>query len=77
MRGDPQFAKMMKDSGVNLSRTPTGLAPRKPPSSFTWHHEQGAGVMRLVPRSQHTPGSNFWKALHPNGKGGWAIWGKE
>ncbi len=32
--------------------------------------------MRLVPRSQHTPGSNNWNALHPDGKGGWAIWVK-
>jgi hypothetical protein len=76
MDGDPQLASMMQSLGVNLSRTPRGLAPRKPPSGFTWHHERAPGVMRLVPRSQHTPGSSFWNVLHPGGKGGWSIWGK-
>ncbi|MBI3771674.1 MAG: VCBS repeat-containing protein [Gammaproteobacteria bacterium] len=77
MEGDSEFASMMQNSGVNLSRTSTGLAPRKPPENFTWHHEQESGVMRLVPKEQHTPGSSFWNVLHPEGKGGWSIWGKQ
>ncbi|HDS1235307.1 TPA: RHS domain-containing protein [Pluralibacter gergoviae] len=76
MESDKQFAHMMKDLGVNLERTPTGLAPRQPPTNWTWHHELEEGVMRLVPRSQHTPGSEFWKILHPDGYGGYAVWGK-
>jgi len=54
------------------------------PAGWTWQHatiEQGggvAGVMQLVPRAQHTPGSPFWSLFHPlPGRGGgysqWAI----
>ena len=76
MESDKGFAKNMKGLGINLERTPTGLAPRKPPEGWTWHHELDEGAMRLVPRSQHTPGSEYWKVLHPDGYGGYAVWGK-
>ena len=54
----------------------------RPPAGWTWQHatiDQGggnAGVMQLVPRSQHTPGSPFWSLLHPlpGGAGGYAQW---
>ncbi len=74
---DAGFARMMQHLGVSIGRTPTGLAPRRPPSGWTWHHETGPGSMMLVPRGQHTVGSDFWKALHPGGKGGYSIWGKK
>jgi hypothetical protein len=53
-----------------------------PPAGWTWQHatiDQGggnAGVMQLVPRSQHTPGSPFWSLLHPlpGGAGGYSEW---
>jgi hypothetical protein len=34
------------------------------------------GVLQLVPRSQHTPGSPFWSLFHPlpNGGGGYVEW---
>jgi hypothetical protein len=32
------------------------------------------GVMQLVPRDQHAPGSIFQGAFHPNGQGGYAEW---
>ncbi|WP_141103687.1 RHS repeat-associated core domain-containing protein [Cobetia sp. QF-1] len=70
------FSRNMQDLGVNIERTPTGLAPRRPPSNWTWHHELNEGVMRLVPRAQHTPGSKYWKVLHPEGYGGYSKWGK-
>ncbi|WP_181457974.1 MULTISPECIES: HNH endonuclease, partial [Lonsdalea] len=76
MRSDKGFAKNMRELGVNLERTPTGLAPRTPPENWTWHHDINEGVMRLVPRTQHTPGSQYWQALHPDGYGGYAVWGK-
>ena len=76
IESDKDFAGNMKRLGVNLERTPTGLAPRKPPEGWTWHHEIDEGSMRLVPRSQHTLGSEFWKVLHPDGYGGYAVWGK-
>ena len=40
----------MNNNAVNLLIIPTSLATRKPPAGLTWHHEQCAGVMRLVPR---------------------------
>jgi len=75
MEGDSGFAQSMQDMGVSLERTPTGLAPRQPPAGWTWHHAEQPGLMQLVPRAQHTPGSIFWDTLHPNGQGGYAIWG--
>ena len=77
MEGDAAFASQMKELGVNLERTSTGLAPRTPPAGWAWHHDAAGGVMRLVPSSQHTPGSPFWDVLHPGGPGGFSIWGKE
>jgi hypothetical protein len=76
MEGDAAFASDMQGLGVNLQRTPTGLAPRTSPAEFTWHHAQEPGVMQLVPRPQHAPGTIFQDALHPNGRGGYSIWGK-
>jgi RHS repeat-associated protein len=73
---DPGAAAFMQEVGVNIERTATGLVPRTPPAGWTWHHETGAGVLRLVPRPQHTPGSAFWEVLHPGGRGGYSIWGK-
>ena len=76
MQADQQFAQAMQGARVNLQRTATGLAPRTPPAGWTWHHAQDPGVMQLVPRPQHTPGSIFWDTLHPGGQGGYSIWGK-
>jgi len=76
MEGDAKFAQTMQGAGVNLSRTPTGLAPRTSPAGWTWHHAEKPGVMQLVPRSQHAPGSIFQDALHPGGQGGFSIWGQ-
>ena len=77
MESDPQFAQQMQEAGVNMQRTPTGLAPRTSPVGWTWHHAPEPGVLQLVPRWQHTPGSIFWDTLHPGGQGGYAIWGQQ
>jgi len=61
---------------------PPPQSSTRPPADWTWQHatiEQGggqAGIMQLVPRWQHTPGSPFWPLLHPlpNGAGGYAQW---
>ncbi|PTY04248.1 hypothetical protein DB347_20335 [Opitutaceae bacterium EW11] len=73
---DESFAQAMNDIGVNLKRTPTGLAPRRSPVGWTWHHAPELGWLELVPRSQHAPGSLWQNLLHPEGKGGYSIWGK-
>ncbi len=77
MEESAQFSQMMQRLGVNLERTSTGLAPRIPPAGWTWHHAKETGVMQLVPRNQHTPGSVFWDTMHPGGKGGYSIWGQQ
>jgi hypothetical protein len=46
----------------------------RPPTGWTWHHDMGEGIMQLVPRAQHTPGSPFWGVLHPGGAGGYSTW---
>lgn len=76
IEGDAAFAGDMQSLGINLQRTPTGLAPRTSQSGWAWHHPEEPGVMQLVPRSQHQPGSVFEDALHPDGKGGYSTWGK-
>jgi RHS repeat-associated protein len=76
MEASPEFAGQMSELGVKLEPTVTGLAPRTPPPGWTWHHEVEAGLMRLVPRAQHSPGSSFWDVLHPGGRGGYSIWGQ-
>ena len=77
MEGDPEFAQGMQDLGVNVERTPTGGAPRTSPDDWTWHHAPEPGTMQLVPRSQHQPGSIFQHVLHPDGVGGYSVWGKQ
>ncbi len=76
MEPDSQFAQLMRDLGVSLKRMPTGLAPREAPCGWVWHHAVEHGTMQLVPKPQHTPGSIFWDAMHPGGRGGYAICGK-
>jgi hypothetical protein len=76
MQQEPDFAKILLEAGVILQRTKRGLASRRAPRGYTWHHADEPGVMRLVPRSQHDPGSIFQNALHPNRRGGFSLWGK-
>jgi hypothetical protein len=76
MEGEDAFAWGMKNEGVDLQRTRTGLAPRTPPAGFSWHHAEEPGVLQLVPREQHDPGSIFQDALHPDGRGGFSKWAK-
>ncbi len=55
---------------------------RNVPKGWTWEHASRStaggreGVMRLVPRVQHTPGSPFWRLLHPDpgAAGGYSQW---
>lgn len=74
--GDLNFARSMRDLGIDLERTPRRLALWKPPTDWTWHHALDPVVMQLVPRTQHTPGSIFRNTVHPGGKGGCSILGK-
>jgi hypothetical protein len=78
VESDPEFARAMRQQGIEIRRTPTGLAPRKSPDDWTWHHAEEPGVMQLIPRSQHDRGTIFQGVLHPHrrGGGGYSKWGK-
>jgi hypothetical protein len=79
IESDPEFAQNMASIGVIIRRTPRGLAPRRPPPGWTWHHATEPGVMQLVPRAQHTSGSMFWRTLHPHrgAAGGFSLWNRQ
>jgi hypothetical protein len=75
-----QAERAVNPALANFIPAPAGWG--RPPPNWTWQHatiEQGggrAGVLQLVPRSQHTPGSPFWKLFHPlpGGAGGYSQW---
>lgn len=76
MATDARFASSMSQLGINIPRSSAGSILGKSPTNWVWHHDINAGVMQLVPKSQHTIGSSFWNTLHPGGRGGFSIWGK-
>lgn len=76
MAADARFASSMSQLGINIPRSPAGSILGKSPANWVWHHNVEAGVMQLVPKSQHTIGSSFWNTSHPGGRGGFSIWGK-
>ncbi|MGJ1323034.1 HNH endonuclease [Sphingobacterium faecium] len=73
---DAAFANSMSKLGISIPRSSTGNILGKSPVNWVWHHDVGAGVMQLVPKTQHTTGSMFWNTLHPGGVGGMSIWGR-
>ena len=76
---DPELAAGLRQAlGENFEgsilRANGGVVARSP-EGWTWHHvPHQPGVLQLVPRSQHAPGSIFQPLLHPNGVGGMFIW---
>jgi hypothetical protein len=60
---------------VMKTRSNGSIIMNSSPHNWVWHHDIGTGVMQLVPKAQHTPGSIFWNTLHPGGQGGMSIWG--
>ncbi len=75
-----QAERVVNPALAKLVPAPAGV--RLPPLEWTWQHatiQQGGGytgVLQLVPRYQHTPGSPFWNLLHPlpSGAGGYWEW---
>ena len=75
-----QAERAINPALADLVSAPVGS--RIPPADWTWQHatiDQGAGragVIQLVPRAQHTPGSAFWPLLHPlpGRAGGYSQW---
>ncbi|MDI3291662.1 RHS repeat-associated core domain-containing protein, partial [Polyangium sp. 15x6] len=74
---NPSLGQLLNNLIPDLSKSVSQAGGRSTPQGMVWHHVQAeAGVMHLVPLSQHTPGSQFWNALHPNGYGGYADWAR-
>lgn len=76
MQASPELSANLRELGIEMAQGARGAFPRTPPAGWTWHHELEPGLMRLVPREQHTIGSGWWNVLHPEGQGGYAIWGR-
>lgn len=69
---------LLSDLGIIVPKTASGGINGISPVNWVWHHDINAGVMQLVPKSQHPniPGGIFWETMHPGRKGGYSIWGK-
>jgi hypothetical protein len=80
LSADEGFAAAMDDVIPGVHESVSSVGGRTTPSGWTWHHVPSSaadgrmGVMQLVPREQHAPGSIFQGAFHPNGQGGYAEW---
>ena len=82
MIADPQFAKMMDDLMPGARGAVSKTGGRQSPTNWSWEHASTStasgqkGVMRLVPTEQHTPGSQWWRILHPDSgaRGGYSEW---
>jgi hypothetical protein len=79
---DAQFAKMMDDLIPGVRQAVSSVGGRQTPVGWTWEHVHSTqaggqvGVMRLVPTYQHTPGSPWWRVIHPQpgAAGGYSEW---
>ncbi|GLR12989.1 hypothetical protein GCM10007907_17790 [Chitinimonas prasina] len=82
LKNDAQFAFMMEGLIPGVQSSVSSIGGRATPINWTWEHASSStangqiGVMRLVPTEQHTPGSAFWRILHPNAgaAGGYSEW---
>jgi len=81
---DPEFAAIMEELIPGITNAVSSKGGRETPKDWTWHHASSSntngqlGVMQLVPRSQHTAGSRWWRILHPDpgAAGGYAEWAR-
>lgn len=80
LRSDPELARMMDELSPGVTERVASAGGRENPLDHTWHHAtngQGGGqdgVMQLVPKAQHNPGSPWQHVIHPDGGGGYAEW---
>ncbi|NVZ52349.1 hemagglutinin repeat-containing protein [Pseudomonas sp. B6002] len=82
MKMDSAFAEMMETLIPNVQSSVAKVGGRATPAGWTWEHASSSvafnqeGIMRLVPSAQHTPGSPWWRVLHPDpgAAGGYSEW---
>jgi hypothetical protein len=79
MAADPQLAALIEKISPGAADR-VGLAGgRQTPVDMVWHHaapetvNDAVGVMQLVTKTDHW--GDFWAAMHPGNRGGFAIWG--
>ena len=74
LRSDAHFSAAMEGMIPGVRGAVSKAGGRETPAGWVWHQAVERGVMQLVPEAQHTAGSVFWLTLHPDGRGGYAIW---
>jgi RHS repeat-associated protein len=76
LKASPSYRATVSQLMPNpIQQTERAIQRHGAPGDWVWHHHSmWAGVMDLVPKSQHTSGSVFWKTLHPENKGGYKNW---
>jgi RHS repeat-associated protein len=82
MAADPAFRAMMEDIIPGVTDQVSSVGGRRIPRDHAWEHCSTStaggrsGVMRLVPSHQHTPGSQWWRVIHPDkgARGGYSQW---
>ena len=76
IQSDPKFAKEFTakypKAFDSIKPGARGGFPSKSPSGLTWHHNNTAGQLDLVDRTDH---KKFHKIYHPDGSGGRDKWG--
>ena len=75
---NPTLANLVPYPEV-LGRAPKGWTWQHATTNQAWNNVTGqgrSGVLQLVPKDQHTGGSEWWRLLHPlpNGGGGYSEW---
>lgn len=75
-KADADFAAAMNKLSAGATDRVSSVGGRQTPLGYTWHHDATPGVLQLVPSAQHSPGSVFWRTLHPDpgAAGGYSIW---
>ena len=81
-RSDAEMLAMFESEVPGIGASVSRAGGRQTPTDWTWEHASTStangrpGVMRLVPTEQHTPGSQWWRALHPDtgARGGYSEW---
>lgn len=82
LKSDSEFAATMDDLIPGVQNSVSSVGGRATPEGWIWEHASTStangevGIMRLVPEEQHTPGSPWWRVLHPDkgAAGGYSEW---
>ncbi|WP_157216373.1 hypothetical protein [Flavisphingomonas formosensis] len=82
LASDPEMTKFFDEAFPDFRDAVSAVRRRSAPEGWRWEHASTSttngrvGVMRLVPREQHTPGSVWWRTIHPDpgARGGYSEW---